>query len=82
MTKRGLKKRKVGHGRNDLCECGSGKKYKNCCKPVYRMKTDEELAEEKSIHDERKSASSISRGEFLTFMSYMERIGIGGHVRR
>jgi len=19
------------HGRNDLCACGSGKKYKNCC---------------------------------------------------
>lgn len=20
-----------GQGRNDLCKCGSGKKYKNCC---------------------------------------------------
>lgn len=23
--------RKVGTGRNDLCPCGSGKKYKHCC---------------------------------------------------
>lgn len=26
-----VKERKVGKGRNDLCPCGSGKKYKNCC---------------------------------------------------
>ncbi|WP_414693699.1 SEC-C metal-binding domain-containing protein [Paenibacillus sp.] len=22
-------------GRNDLCPCGSGKKYKKCCIPLY-----------------------------------------------
>lgn len=23
--------KKIGRGRNDLCQCGSGKKYKKCC---------------------------------------------------
>ena len=31
-------------GRNDLCPCGSGKKYKHCClgkeKHIYRLKDD------------------------------------------
>jgi hypothetical protein len=24
-------------GRNDLCNCGSGKKYKKCCLPVHKV---------------------------------------------
>jgi hypothetical protein len=36
------------HGRNDLCPCGSGKKYKQCClqqgKPALRWGLDEKLA--------------------------------------
>jgi hypothetical protein len=25
-------------GRNNRCHCGSGKKYKNCCLPLYEEK--------------------------------------------
>jgi len=30
MSKRGLKPKSEGTGRNQLCRCGSGRKYKHC----------------------------------------------------
>lgn len=33
--------RRAGVGRNSLCTCESGRKYKNCCRPaVYDNNTD------------------------------------------
>ena len=33
-------------GRNDPCPCGSGKKYKKCCIPVYKPQSLEEIVHE------------------------------------
>ncbi len=27
----GIKRKSIKVGRNEICRCGSGKKYKNCC---------------------------------------------------
>jgi len=76
MAKKGLKPKRVGVDRNDLCSCGSGKKYKNCCKPVYHPKTDEELAEEKRIRDEKLSDPGMSVNSLERYLHYMRTVGI------
>jgi len=36
-------------GRDEPCHCGSGKKYKDCCREADEEKTEEELSRELSI---------------------------------
>ena len=78
MAKKGLRDRVVGRGRNDLCPCGSGKKYKKCCKPVYRMKTDEELQAET---DERKKSSSVAAAAYVAYVQSMVRMNMRDKIR-
>ena len=73
MAKRGLESRGIGYGRNDLCPCGSGLKYKKCCKPVARMKTDEEL---KADDERRKKPKGTSVSEFTQFLQVMARMNM------
>lgn len=68
MAKKGFKIKKIGKGRNDLCACGSGKKYKNCCRLVFRIKTDEELAEEKRISNLKRRAHFNEQSAFLNYI--------------
>lgn len=44
-SKENIKKEKIG--RNDICKCGSGKKYKKCCEVLTR-ETKYTLGQEKS----------------------------------
>lgn len=37
-----VKVRKTGRERNDLCPCGSGKKYKKCCGAIKPKKPEVE----------------------------------------
>jgi len=39
------KVRKTGRGRNDLCPCGSGKKYKKCCGKPRKPEDNNQLQE-------------------------------------
>ena len=71
MAKRGLKSRGIGYGRNDLCSCGSGLKYKKCCKPVARMKTDEELKADNERRNRSKGTSASKLTQFLQGMTMM-----------
>ncbi|MFC2013724.1 tetratricopeptide repeat protein [Chloroflexota bacterium] len=67
-----MKKRRIG--RNNLCPCGSGKKYKNCCLPKntktghidfdQRVNTAMSLSLE---HDEKSISEAIT--QFLNLMS-------------
>jgi hypothetical protein len=41
VTATRVSQKKVGP--NDLCPCGSGKKYKKCCGSVMGAKTEEEI---------------------------------------
>ena len=73
MAKKGLKQKHIGKGRNDLCPCGSGLKYKKCCKPVPRMKTDEE---QKADEERRKKSSGVSPSELAQFIHMMARTNV------
>ena len=53
-------------GRNDLCYCGSGKKYKKCC-----MKKDQEELHKNNLLAER---GSIEDG-YLSVDEYIELSG-------
>lgn len=82
MAKKGLRDRKMGHGRNDLCPCGSGLKYKKCCKPIPRMKTDEELQDDMEKRQKSKGARTSNIVQFIqamarTSMSNESRINYG-----
>jgi len=73
MAKKGLRNREIGYGRNDLCPCGSGLKYKKCCKPVTRMKTDEE---QKADEERRNKSSGVSTSELAQFLQVMARMNM------
>lgn len=53
-----IKVRQTGYGRNDLCPCGSGKKYKKCCGlPKHRevqIKNETEVTEQVSVETTEK----------------------------
>lgn len=53
-------------GRNDLCYCGSGKKYKNCC-----MKKDQEEVRIKELFKQRETVSD----KYFTVKEYIELSG-------
>jgi uncharacterized protein YchJ len=38
----------VKPGRNSICPCGSGKKFKNCCELGYRLKLQKHIVEERT----------------------------------
>jgi len=78
VAKKGLCNRKMGYGRNDLCPCGSGKKYKKCCKPVYRMKTDEELQAE---IDERKKSCGVAAEKYMAYVQALGRMNMRDKIR-
>jgi hypothetical protein len=48
-------------GRNDLCACGSGKKYKTCCRAKY------ENSEYVKVFDKLHNYSIASKGKFDIF---------------
>lgn len=50
-----FKRSKALPGRNDLCPCGSKKKFKNCCQVEYRLKLQKHVTETraKQIKDKR-----------------------------
>lgn len=70
MAKKGLRDRKIGHGRNDLCPCGSGLKYKKCCKPMPRMKTDDER---QADTERRKKSRGTTISEYIQFTQMLAR---------
>lgn len=49
----------VGGGRNDLCVCGSGKKYKKCCLGKHQ---EREIANSKLLEEKRKEAAELLKG--------------------
>ncbi|WP_399538170.1 SEC-C metal-binding domain-containing protein [uncultured Paenibacillus sp.] len=52
-------------GRNDLCPCGSGKKYKKCCIPLYDKPG---VSAAVSMHiggESGRIVCSVQRGGFL-----------------
>ena len=65
MAKKKITVKRVGVGRNDLCPCGSGKKYKKCCKPIPRMMTDEERQD---FNEKRRKHTNINIDEFSVFV--------------
>ena len=63
-----MKNKSVKIGRNDLCPCGSGIKYKNCCrnlkmeiniKEEYKRRYDIHLKEPNEIEGIRKSGELL-----------------------
>ena len=78
MAKKGLRDRKMGHGRNDLCPCGSGLKYKKCCKPVFRMKTDEE---HQADMEKRKKSGGASMNNYAQYLQLLARLGMQTKIR-
>jgi uncharacterized protein YchJ len=73
MAKKGLKQKHVGKGRNDLCPCGSGIKYKKCCKPVPRMKTDEE---HQADMEKRKKSGGVTKSNYAQYLQRLARLGM------
>ncbi|MFC4076603.1 SEC-C domain-containing protein [Salinithrix halophila] len=48
-------------GRNDLCPCGSGKKYKKCCERVVAIQSAEQLREERELNTKTQVVSELNR---------------------
>lgn len=80
-SKENLKKEKIG--RNDLCKCGSGKKYKKCCELLRRetkytlgqMISSEkcrQVLEYLNDHDQYKDYRFIDITDDLTTDNYRE----------
>lgn len=49
---------KMSMGRNDLCKCGSGFKYKHCCLPMDEASDEEKLTVAKEIYSKHWATSS------------------------
>lgn len=59
-----LVRRQVKQNRNDLCKCGSGKKYKKCCLPIAKILPPAPAspnALEQVIKDIEKEKQDVSR---------------------
>lgn len=78
MAKKGLKQKHIGKGRNDLCPCGSGIKYKKCCKPVFRMKTDEEY---QADMEKRKKSGGVTMDNYAQYMQLLTRLSMHNKTR-
>lgn len=78
MAKKGLRNKKIGHGRNDLCPCGSGRKYKKCCKPIPRMKTDKER---QADIERRKESRGVSISKYSQYVQALARMNVRGEPR-
>lgn len=78
MAKKGLRNREMGYGRNDLCPCGSGLKYKKCCKPVPRMKTNEELQDD---IEKRQKSKNMRMSSIVQFAQAMARTSMSDKMR-
>ncbi len=63
-----IKVRKVGYGRNDLCPCGSGLKYKKCCLAKIIRHANNAVPEETQ---ERQAVRAVSR--LTPFMALAEQ---------
>ena len=57
-------------GRNDLCPCGSGRKYKRCCLSKHRL-----LARERRTHD---AAAALNRSSAVSGGTHMANRGLSG----
>ena len=55
-------KKDLKTGRNELCSCGSGKKYKKCCLKKQRMQTIQQNEIRRTIKNVSKQKESV-KGE-------------------
>ena len=62
-------------GRNDLCPCGSGKKYKNCCGSVEAVR-QREYEEAMRQREEEEKYKEIDKQDVKETVENWEKLGI------
>ncbi|MFH1283193.1 MAG: SEC-C metal-binding domain-containing protein [bacterium] len=73
-------------GRNDICPCGSGKKYKKCClaktKPSINYAEELNKIAEESFGDMIVKEKCDKCGEIMTIYEYQEGFGTEAGINK